>query len=366
MLKPVELKRINNILLFAILISIVLYFGRQLFVLIIFAGFLATLMTPVSNKLENIRMSRVFSSLVSVLIIVIVIAGIIMLLSAQIANVIKDFPQIKSGLEKLIGDIQSWLAESMGLSLEEQSETIKKQISGAMSSAGTFVAGMVMGTFAFIGSFILVLVFIFLFLLHREKYENFVVMLYRQEKKREAKEIIEQVSKVAQQYLGGRLISILILAILYLIGFLLIGLENAALLAAITAIMTFIPYVGPVIGGLVPFFMAIIGGSFNQALWVIVIISAAQVFDNYYIEPYVVGGSVSISPFFTIFILILGGVFWGIAGVILFLPLLGILKIIFENVEELEPYAFMIGNQSDSKGTNGIWLKLKEWFSRKK
>lgn len=365
MLKPLNLSGINNILFFFILISVILYFGRDFFVLIAFAGFLAMLMTPVSNKLENYNISRVLTSLLSVVIIVAVIAGVIGLLSAQISNVVQDIPQIKKGLQEMIANIQSWISNKFGVNMEEQMSTVKEQASGAVSSAGGFLAGILTGTFTFIGSFLLVLVFTFLFLLHREKYESFVVMLYKPEKRKEAEEIISKVSKVAQQYLGGRLISIVFLGILYLIGFTIIGLENAALLAAITAITTFIPYVGPFLGGLVPFFMAIISGSFNQALWVVIIIFAAQLVDNYFVEPYVVGGSVSISPFFTIFILILGGAIWGIAGVILFLPILGIVKIVFENVEGLQPYAYLIGDQKESSGSKELWSKFKGLFSGK-
>jgi predicted PurR-regulated permease PerM len=99
MLKPVGLERINKMLLFAILISIILYFGKEFFVLITFAGFFAMLMTPLSNRLEKSGMSRVFSSIISVLIIIVVIAIVILLLSAQIANIGKELPQIESKLQ---------------------------------------------------------------------------------------------------------------------------------------------------------------------------------------------------------------------------------------------------------------------------
>ncbi|HEX7493755.1 MAG TPA: AI-2E family transporter, partial [Bacteroidales bacterium] len=216
------------------------------------------------------------------------------------------------------------------------------------------------------GSLLLVLVFIFLFLMQRNKYENFVVMLYKEEKRNEAKEMIEKISNVAQKYLTGRLVAACIMGILFLIGFSIIGLKNAVVLSLIVAIMTIIPYVGALIGGLIPFFISIIDGSFNQSIWVVIIILAVNVIDHYFIEPYVVGGSVNISPFFTIFVLILGGIIWGIAGIILFLPLSGIIKIVFENVESLQPYASLIGDQRDSPEHKNIWSNLKGMFSRKR
>jgi predicted PurR-regulated permease PerM len=202
--------------------------------------------------------------------------------------------------------------------------------------------------------------------MQRNKYENFVVMLYKEDKRNEAKEMIDKISNVAQQYLTGRLAAACLMGILFLIGFSVIGLKNAVVLSLIVAIMTIIPYVGALIGGLIPFFISIIDGSFNQSIWVIIIILAVNVIDHYFIEPYVVGGSVNISPFFTIFVLILGGIIWGIAGIILFLPLSGILKIVFENVEGLQPYASLIGDQRDSSEHKSIWSNLKGMFSRKR
>lgn len=361
MFRP-DLSRVNSVLLFAVLTGVVLYFGRQFFILISFAGFLAMLMAPVSNRLERHHVNRIMSSAISVLIILSFIGVIVTMLSAQVVNVSEDFPQIKASLEDSVDKIQSWINNSLGIS----SDTLMQRASDTMSNVGGFITGLVRGTFSFIGGFVLVLVFTFLFLLHREKYERFVVLLHPPEKRDEARKVISEVSRVAQHYLAGRLISILFLTILYLGGFALIGLKNALLLSVLAAIVTFIPYVGPFIGGFIPFFMALVNGSMNQALLVVVIISVAQLLDNYFIEPYVVGGSVNISPFFAIFILILGGVVWGIAGVILFLPLLGILKIIFENSEGLKPYAYLIGDQKESSAPEKIWEKVKSLFSGKK
>jgi predicted PurR-regulated permease PerM len=362
MLPHPGLARINKILLFIILSSIVLYFGREFFKLICFAGLLAMLMTPVSNRLENRGFSRAISSIISVIIIVAGFSGVIMLLIAQIDNIGKELPQILLRYEEIKVDIQTWINDSLGVS----SQQLRVHASDAFGNAGLFLTGMVKNTVAFVGSLFLVLVFIFLFLMQRDKYENFVVMLYKEEKRERAKEMIDKISNVAQQYLAGRIIAGMIMGVLFLIGFLIVGLKNAVVLSLIVAIMTVIPYVGALIGGLIPFFISVVEGSFNQSLWVIIIILLINFIDHYFIEPYIVGGSVNISPFFTIFVLILGGVIWGIAGIILFLPLSGIIKIVFENVAGLQPYASLIGDQRDSSHTKNIWGKLKGAFSRRK
>jgi predicted PurR-regulated permease PerM len=362
MLKPIGLERVNKILLFAILISIILYFGKDFFVLITFSGFFAMLMTPMSNRLEKRGVSRVFSSILSVLIIIAVIAVVILLLSAQIANIGKELPQIESRLQQSIADLQYWLSENLGVSTEQ----IKDHATNAIGTAGSLITGFVKGVFTLIGKFILVMVFTFLFIHQRGKYENFIVMLSKDEKRSETEEVINKISKIAHHYLAGRILAVFIIGIFYVIGFSIIGLKDFVILSTLAALVTIIPYIGALLGGLIPFSMAVIGGSFNQSVWVVIIVLIVNLIDHYFIEPYVVGGSVSISPVFTILILILGGVVWGLAGIILFLPLLGILKIVFENVAGLEPYAYLIGDQQESSASMKIWLKLKGLFSGRK
>jgi predicted PurR-regulated permease PerM len=362
MLPHPGLERINKILLFVILTSIVLYFGRGFFVLISFAGLLAMLMTPVSNRLENRGVSRVISSLISVMIIVVIFSVVILLLAAQIGNIGKELPLILLRYEEIKLDLQRWVNDSLGVS----SQQLRVHASEVFNNAGSFLTNFIKNTITFIGSLFVVLVFIFLFLMQRTKYEKFVLMLYKEEKRNKAKDMIDRISQVAQQYLTGRLVAACIMGILFLIGFLIVGLKNSVILALIVAIMTIIPYVGALIGGLVPLFISMIDGSLNQSIWVVIIILAINTIDHYIIEPYVVGGSVNISPFFTIFVLILGGLIWGIPGIILFLPLSGIIKIVFENVEGLQPYASLIGDQRDSSKPKNSWAGLKRIFSRRK
>jgi predicted PurR-regulated permease PerM len=283
----------------------------------------------------------------------------------EIIQISNEMPVIQEKLNGISDNLSSWLNDRFGVTFEQITGLLKDKSSKAMSMAGEMLAGFVAGIFTLVGSVLLALVFTFLFLLHREKYENFVIMLFEKDRQDEVRQIIGKVSRIAQRYLGGRIVSITILLILYLIGFFAVGLKNSILLASIAALLTFIPYVGPFVGGLFPIIMSFITGSVNQAMWITGVIVAAQLFQNYFVEPTVVGGSVSISPFFTILILIAGGMVWGVAGIILFLPMLGILKIIFENVQPLRPFAYLIGGEEDS-GPGKILSSIKGWFSAKK
>ena len=70
-----------------------------------------------------------------------------------------------------------------------------------------------------------------------------------------------------------------------------------------------------------------------------------QMIDNNFISPYVVGSSVSINPLTAIIALIIGALVWGTAGMILSIPLTGMLKVVFDNIDSLKPYGYLIGEE---------------------
>src|SRR5690606_16494262 len=169
------------------------------------------------------------------------------------------------------------------------------------------------------------------------------------------------ISHVAGMYLIGRLISMTFLAVVYMIGFSIVGLPNGILIALVAVIPTLIPYVGAFVGAFFPLAMALVGGSSEMLLPIAGILIAAQVIDNNIIEPLVEGESLDISPIFTIVSIVVGELIWGIAGMILFMPMFAIVKIICDHIPSLHPYSFLLENDVDDPQ----WLeKVKGWFGK--
>jgi predicted PurR-regulated permease PerM len=124
--------------------------------------------------------------------------------------------------------------------------------------------------------------------------------------------------------------------------------------------------VGTVLGGLFPVMMALVTeDSMQPALFAILVMFTIQTIDNYFIEPNIVGGEVNLSALTSILSIIAGGMIWGVAGMILFLPMAGILKIICDHVESLKPIGYLIGDPDGKKASKlSQWIKDK--FSKKK
>lgn len=365
MVEKVPLKNINRVLFFGIMVCAVLYFARQVLIPVAFSVFFAMLFTSMCNKLEEKGLSRIVTTLLSLLIIVVCAFTIGLLVYMQAKKLADDFPAIEKKVGEFTNQIQDYINQKLDVPKEKQDDVVNKQIKNFMNSSGTKVKEAFISLVGGIGSSVMVLIFTFLLLYQREKYKGFFIMLCKHTQPEEARKMIDKISQVSQSYLTGRALSVLIFTVLFTAGFLIIGLENAFLLAFMAAVLTIIPYIGSIIGGLLPCAVALVTeDSTGTALGALVVILVIQGIDNYFIEPYIIGGEVNISAFFTILILLIGGLLWGVAGMILFLPMLGITKIVFDHIPELNPYGYLIGDQEQGKVSGRLWKKVKKLFGK--
>lgn len=353
--------RINQYLLFIILLVVILYFGRTILIPVIFAAMLAMLMAPVCRRIDGWGAHRAISCVVCIFILAAFIAGIGMVVGAQVSAFAKDFNQIKMKGTEMMTRAQRLIEEKIGVSKKEQETMIEKQTKGAGQSAANVAGKILAGITSIIAGIALTLVFTFLFLFGKEKYEEFFLRLYRDEDESKVRRIVGQISDVSQRYLTGKVMSITIIAIMYSIGLSIVGIKNAILLACIAALLTLIPYVGTVLGGSIPVLMALVTeDSYQPALYAALVMFIIQTIDNYFIEPNIVGGEVSLSAIASILSLIAGGLLWGVAGMILFLPIVGIVKIICDHIDALKPFGYVIGDPSGKKASKvANWVKEK-------
>lgn len=341
-MQAISLTRVNSILWFGFLLCAALYFASSFLIPFTFAIVFAMLLLPVSRKLEQKGVSRGISSFLSTLLLVVVFLAIFGGLSAPIASFNDDLPQLQQKFKEQTEQVQQFLEQRFNLSRQQQ-ESMLKQGASALQSAGKYVAAAVAGLFGFLAKFLLMIVYVFFFLLSRDHFESFLLQLSRSERPDETRKVVQQISKVSQQYLTGRLFAVLIQFGLYAVGLPIAGVKYAVLLAAVASSLTVVPYVGTITGGLLVVSVSLVSGSGNAALGALVVFAVVQLVDEYFTEPYIVGGSVHLNPLATIVIIIIGGLLWGVAGMILFMPLLGMVKIVLDHVPQLRPYGYLIG-----------------------
>lgn len=357
------LQSTNRLLLFMVLAVVVLYFGQPILIPIFLGALFAMLMAPLCRRLDK-KLNRGLSSFICTFIVLISLLMIIGIGAWQIASFVEDLPLLKERGGKLLSNIEQFIQQTFSISHEKLENILQKQVKSFGESAASYAGKIVGGLTSTIGWIVLSLLFTFLFLYTKERYESFFIRLFKNEETSTVKSVVDEMSKVSEQYLLGRTISIVILFTLYSVALLIIGIKNAFLLAAVASLLTIIPYAGTIFGSIFPVIMALISeDSYQPVIWTAIAMLAIQALDNYFIEPTVIGGKVNLSALATILSIVAGGFIWGIAGTILFIPLLAIVKIICDHVESLKPFGYLIGDPEGNEPSKiKLWIKQK--FSR--
>lgn len=341
----------NQVLLFAALLIAFLYLGSSFLVPFVFGIFFAILMAPLSRYLENkLGFNRIFSSLTSTLVVFLAAGSILFLFVYQINMFVSDISSSQEEIQSFIKNIQERIASATNFSVEEQEKFWEKRSKGFIETAQPYITGLFGSIFSTLGNFLIMLIYVFLLLLYRHKITEFAMMYTKREKKGEIKEILHKTGLVVFQYLFGRIKVMAILAVLYIITFLIFDLPYAILLTIFGALITVVPYIGPLVSGILPvLFAAIFFNDMQKTLIFAAIVLTIQLVESYVLEPLIMGKQVNLNPLVIIVAIIIGGMVWGLAGMILFVPIFAMFRIISDHTSGLEPVGFLVSDTEEEK-----------------
>lgn len=344
------LNKTIKILLLVFLSALILYHGRPFLVPLAFAALLAMLLLPLSEKLESWGVNKALSKVLSILVIVLFFAGIIALLAWQVSDMSQNAPEIEKSINAKVQQVREYITNTLGIPQQKQQEILQKQ----QQSSGSKLSATISGAFASVGTlltnFLLILVYIFLFMYFRAHLKKFVLKLVPPQETANANRIMQNSRKVAQKYITGMMLMIVGLWIMYSIGFAIAGVKNFFFFAILCGLLEIVPFVGNLIGNVLTVVVTLAqGGSMNVVLGILITYALVQFIQSYILEPVVVGSEVSIHPVFTIIGIILGEFLWGIPGMILAIPIMGIIKIVCDHIEPLKPFGFLIGEEKKKR-----------------
>ena len=333
-------------ILFTFLVFSGLYLAKDFLMPLCIGGILATLFLPFCNWMERKKVSKVVAVLVSLLLLLTIIIGFFTLLGWKIIELASDLALIKEKAIETGRLIQEYLFSNLNITIEEQYQILKNE-----QPSYSNVMQTLLGSVAYVFTTLLLVMIYFLFLLYyRNHIRNFIIKLSGTYQQSEIKEIILSVTKISQQYLLGLSKMIVLLWIMYGIGFSAIGVKNALFFAILCGLLEVVPYVGNITGTLLTVLVAAIHGANPSLLGSIVAIYVGvQLIQGWVLEPLILGPQVKINSLFTIIALVLGELLWGIPGIILAIPLLAMVKIICDHVDPLKPYGFLIGEIKTKK-----------------
>ena len=337
-----------------------LYYAQALLKPICFGVLLAMLLLPSTKWLESKNLNQYVAAFLSSLAVVIIIGAVGGLLWWQISDLAQDTTNIERTFNEWKRQGQRFTYNTFGLNYTEQNEILDEQ----QSALTSFIPKIMEQSASTAARAILVLVYSFLFLTHRQKIKHFVMKISGKGQEDKTKSMIESANQVSVGYLTGLLKLIFVMTVLFSVGYWIIGVENPILFAAICGIMELIPFIGNILGTLVTSIGVIAQGTDTSIIaWVFVVYFIVQFLQSYVLEPLIVGSQVNVNPLFSILALMVGELMWGLSGLVLAIPMLGILKIYFDHSENLKPYGQLIGTDS-TKSPDWI-ASIKGWFNKK-
>jgi len=359
------IKKAAVVLFFIVLLTYALIQAKTLLYPIVLAMLFSFLLLPIANFLERKGFTRILTNFIVIFAAAAVMSALAYLLYSRIGNLISEFPDLKEHASENVESMTRAISDRVGVSTNEVRDWVNKRIS-TLGENNLFVNTIIPSTTSTIMAIGLMPVYIFLMLYYRDKIYMFLMMLFPREKQPGAEKVIESISQVTKHYMRGVFVVVLILCVLNSVGLMIVGIRFALLMGLISALCNFIPYFGTLIGAAFPLAMALIAGdSPNQVLGVIILFIIIQFTENNILTPNITGGAVQINPMITIISIVAGGMVWGIPGMFVVVPVMGMLKIILENYEPTKPLAFMIGTRGTEKHSVTLG-KLKRFFTLKR
>lgn len=340
-------------LLMILLIGIIIYLGRSIIVPIAFSVLLSIILLPLTQFLERHRFPRSLANLLSVTLALILIVSVLYFLSSQLSRFLLDFPSIKKHVSEHYITLQNWVQQKLHIDSDKQ-DAMVNDAGAKVKDSITGVAGQLfLGITQSVASIILVVVYTFFILYYRHVIKAFLFDVFERTPSIKVKEVLTESKYMVQNYIIGLLIEMSIVASANSILLLALGVRFAIFFGVFTAILNLLPYIGIFIS-IICIILVTLATSDNlhSILFMIIGMECIHFIDANFILPKIVGSKVKVNALVTIAGLLIGASLVGVAGIILALPTVAILKIIFDRVDGLKPWGFLFGDIQREKKIN--------------
>ena len=325
---------------------------RSILVPISFSILLAVLLNPLVNIFQKWKFNKVLSIMIALLLSMILISAVVYFITKEVGTFSDKMPLLKTKFAQLFAKCQQGLTSNFNISIARQNQYISDAQAGLKPLIGATV-GSVMTT---LGMIFLLPVYTFLFIYYKILILNFLYESFSETNSKEVSVVLKQVKGAIQNYMFGLLLEALIVATLNSAALLILGVDYAILIGLLGAILNVLPFIGGIIAILLPLIIVTITKSgFDTQIAVIVAYMIIQFIDNHFLVPYIVSSKVKINALISIIIVLLGGELWGVSGMFLSMPFVGILKIVFDHVPELKYWGKLLGDKVPTRHKGQIW-----------
>jgi predicted PurR-regulated permease PerM len=355
-------KRLTYLIIPAFGIIYALILARDFLYPLAFGILLSYLLFPIVNFFEKKGFPRIFSILLTILAAIAVFIAIGIFVLKHVSLFMDELPRFKVTTVNHIESLQKSLETNFGI----PSERLKNFLISNIFDLGSRSEKIFAATTGTVFAILMQPVYVFLFLYYRTKFAYFYLKIVGRHNRQIAVAALREIAGVVTRYMLGVTTVVLILCFFNSVGLLLIGIKYPLLLGVISALFSFIPYFGNIIGGVVVLIFALLTGDTTVlALRVVIFTFIVHFVENNILSPNIVGNNIRINPFIIILGLIVGAMIWGIPGMLVTIPFLAMLKIVLKRIPSMQAFAFLMGVRGTKKHEL-TWVNIKDFFIKMK
>ncbi len=322
-------------LIFALLLASYLVYQIAVVVLVLLLTLLfSVIISAPVDYLERRGVGRGTGTLAVLggLILALGIAGVALAptIAEQASELWETFPELLANAQEVAGRLQGALGLGTPVALDQLD---------VVDSARNFFSGGTLATVANVGagvasvlSYLVVIVIATIYAVARPwPLVNGFVALFPAGRRQEVREILADMYQTVQRWFVGQLGSMLIIGVLSTVALYLIGVPFALLLGIFSGLISFIPFVGPLLSVIPPVLLALIGTPVD-ALWVVLAYAIIQAIESYLLQPLIMSRAVFLHPAVVMFALLIMGTLFGFVGVLLAVPLVAALHVLLREL----------------------------------
>jgi predicted PurR-regulated permease PerM len=327
--------------------------GKDIITPVLMAFLFSVLLVPVFTFLHTrLKFPRHLAAACCILIFAAFIVGILIFISYQVSDIANDFDTIKKNANAFITDIHKFVKDNFHVSIGEQKKYIDTVAKDSVQNGKATIGSALVSITDLLVDCTIIPIYTFLFLLYKDHFILFLAKLVNKDDHERLKDILSQIKVSINNYIVSLIFEMIVVSVLTALGLWIIGIKYFILLGLITGILNLIPYIGILIAGIITVLASLTGSADTSIILGILIVNIiVQLIDNNLLVPLIINSKVEINAFVSIIGIIVGGAAAGISGMFLAIPLLAILKIIFDRIDSLEPWGYLMGNHMPRKFT---------------
>jgi len=332
-----------GIILGVLLVLFFLYKIQAVIVYIAVAAVISLIGLPIVRFLRNkLKFRNTLAVIVTMVLMIGLLFGLIRMFIPLIIEqgqnlALLDIDQLQSNFENLYSQVIRYFNINnidVEQSIKDSNLLSKLDLSFIPDFLNSVISGL--GSFS-IGLFSVLFISFFL-LKDSQLLENGIMTLVPDNKETRSKKSFDKIKNLLSRYFVGLLFQILILFIIYTIVLLIFGIENAIVIAFLCALLNLIPYVGPMISGVLMIILTMssnLGENFSDVIlpttiYVMIGFVIGQLIDNFFSQPFIFSQSVKSHPLEIFLVIIIAGILFGAIGMIVAVPTYTAIKVILK------------------------------------